>query len=420
MNKTIKEEKPWIYLVFFLIGIVSFPVGFILGGSFSLIINLEGIWQLLLFPLLTCSVLFAIGLYSFRERSFIFASKAFAISFAASFLIFLIGFFGGQFSGGVGFPPIYPLLLLLILSAIGLIAFKKQPNIYFSLKAFVVSFATIFFIFGSVLGLIPFMSLFLFFGAQQDATTSLSIQFIPLEENMTIYVPVFLDEKRNIMKMYLNPTIKGDVTTAIIDTEYGKAFKISGSGHGRYLFNWNDVPGKDTGLFVKWLEDLGAAQTGEKPGIKKSSDGKTISVSGLNKYELRLEEGKVRISLFDVPGFDEPIAKNENGALNVYSRKIEINMQENHGKLKEGEPGLDEFLKGFTISMSEYTSHENPSRMIAWVYSESEIEKFSFFFERDPHDRINREKLSIRTEGGVHLGKGWQSVKLSEGIMSWD
>jgi hypothetical protein len=95
-------------------------------------------------------------------------------------------------------------------------------------------------------------------------------------------------------------------------------------------------------------------------------------------------------------------------------------MQENHGKLKEGEPGLDQFLKGFTISMSEYTSHENPSRMIAWVYSESEIEKFSFFFERDPHDRINRKILSIRTEGGVHLGKGWQSVKLSEGIMSWD
>lgn len=142
------------------------------------------------------------------------------------------------------------------------------------------------------------------------------------------------------MKMYETPTITGNnVTTAIIDTEHGKALKISGSG------------------------------------------------------------------------------------------LIEIHMQEKHGKLKEDSQTSDEFFRGFTISMSNYTSPEPfiqppypepPPKIDVWVYSDREVEQLSFHFYRDPYNRINRVALSIGTDGWVHLRKGWQVVKLSAGIVCWD
>lgn len=53
---------------------------------------------------------------------------------------------------------------------------------------------------------------------------------IKSKSETTIYLPVLLDEKGNTLKMYEDPEITGDAKTAIIDTEHGKALKISGSG----------------------------------------------------------------------------------------------------------------------------------------------------------------------------------------------
>jgi len=80
MNGTTKQNKWWIYLIFFLIGIVSFNISVVLGNFFLL-------------PLLICSILFAIALYTFKKQSFVFALMAFVISFATSALIFYTGFF---------------------------------------------------------------------------------------------------------------------------------------------------------------------------------------------------------------------------------------------------------------------------------------------------------------------------------------
>ncbi|MDI6885637.1 MAG: hypothetical protein QMD22_04685 [archaeon] len=199
------------------------------------------------------------------------------------------------------------------------------------MKAFVVSFAGIFFIFCTLFLVHP-ISLFYFFGPQQEASTSASIYIESIAEKITIYVPVLRDENGNVMKMYEIPAITGNnVTTAIIDTEHGKALKISGSG------------------------------------------------------------------------------------------LIEIRMQEKHGKFKEDRQTSDEFFRGFTISMSNYTSLEPYSEIDVRVYSDSEVEKFSLDFHRDPGNRVDRRVLSIRTYGGcAHLRKGWQVVKLSAGIMCWD
>ncbi len=365
---------------------------------------------------------------------------------------------------------------------------------------------------GIVLGHNSSISLSFFFGPQENATTSTSISIESSTENITIYVPVLLDENKTVLKMYENPQITGNVTTAVIDTEYGKALMISGSGLGNYLFNWNEVPGKDTNRFVNWLEDIGDVRPGEKLDISKTDDGRMITVSGRRTSIYQINETGVlkfyRISdigtsgmsenyLFnwnEVPGKDtdrfvrwlednehvQPgekldisktddgrkitvsgrgiwtfwlndegeleyhgvnynvmsemfgqgliFTKEENGQLNIYSGNNKINMNEKHGILKEDTQTSDEFLNGFTISMSNYTYRESfiqqPDHELrkidVWVYSDSEVEKVRFNFNLDPQNRINREILSIGTDTGVHLKKGWQVVNLSINIESWD
>ena len=419
MNDTIKQNKWWIYLIFFLIGIVSFIISVVLGNIFFL-------------PLLICSILFAIALYKFKKQSFDFALMAFVISFATSSLIFFTGFFGGGFLGGA-FASLYPLLILLVLSPIVWIAFKERPLVNFSLKAFVVSFGTIFIIFSAVFMANSSLSLLFFFGAQDEATTSTSIYIESIAENITIYVPVLLDENKTVLKMYETPQITGNVSTAIIDTEYGKALMISRTGLGDYLFNWNEVPGKDTDRFVKWLENEGIKEPGDKLDIRKTDDGNTLTVnvsrSGYRydiDYTYRINEMKEMES--GRGGSNGFFAKEENGQLNIYSGKNQISIIEKHGILKEDTQTFDEFLKGFTISMSNYTSPEpfiqqpdNELRKIGvWVYSDSEIEIFRFGYSLDPGNRRQREVISIKTEGRVHLREGWQVVNLSTYKICWD
>lgn len=266
--------------------------------------------------------------------------------------------------------------------------------------------------------------------ALQEASTSAGIFILSGAEEITIYVPVLLDKNNNVLKMYEIPTIEGNVTTTIIDTKYGKALKISGPGLGRQMFSWNDIPGKDTDRFVKWLEDNLRI---ERPDIRKADDGAIIA-SG--KYEVipsikvvytfRLNEEKNKI-LYDVTGTDPycPLfVKEENGKLNVYTGIVGIGMNEKHG-IVENQEAKDEFIKGFTVSMSNYTSPSNyagpinPFVIDAWVYSDREIEGFAFSFLRDPADLNDRRALTMNTIG-KNLSKGWQIVQLDVGDSFYD
>ena len=219
-DSTTNKEKKWTYLVFFLMGIISFPIGFILSISLRSMINIEWIWQLLLFSLLVYSIFFAIGLA----------------------------------------------------------AFKKQSQAYYPLKAFIASFAGMLFIFVMIWSN-SIMGLYFIIVPQQEASTSASIYLESSNENFTSYVPVLFDENKTVLKMYETPEIRGNsskVTTAIIDTEYGEALQIRRSGLD-YLFNWNDVPGNDTGRFVKWLEYRGITEQGDKLDIIKTNNGDTLT-----------------------------------------------------------------------------------------------------------------------------------------------
>jgi hypothetical protein len=356
-------------------------------------------------------------LYTFKKQSFVFAGRAFAISFATSYLIFFIGYFGGHFID-VWFPLLFYLLILLVFSAISWVAFKEQPLNNFTLKAFVVSFGTFFIIFSAM-----FIT-----NSSQDATSSTSIHIESSAENITIYVPVLLDENKTVLKMYENPQITGNVTTAVIDTEYGKALMISRSGLGDYLFNWNEVPGKDTDRFVGWLESRGPVGAW-KPDISKSDDGRDITVFRFGRstriYRLN-EEGVLELygvnnNVIHEIAYNLFFSKEENGQLYIYPGNNEISMNEKHGILKEDTQTSDEFFKGFTISMSNYTSPESfipreRRTFGAWVYSDSEVEKVRFHFYLDPNNRNDRRHLSMGTKGWVHLSKGWQVVNLTAGI----
>jgi len=237
-----KKEKKWSYLMFFLMGIISFPVGFIISISLSnrSMINIESIWQLLLISLLICSIFFAIGLA----------------------------------------------------------AFKKNSPAYSPLKLFVASFAGMLFIFVMV-WTNSIMGLYFILIPQLEASTSASIYLESSAENFTIYVPVLLDENKTVLKMYENPMITGSTTTSLIDTEHGKALKIGRKGLGNYVFNWNEVPGKDNDRFVKWIENGGYTQPGEKLDITKTDNGTTLTVlgsitpSGRNNLIIRLNEKNI-------------------------------------------------------------------------------------------------------------------------------
>lgn len=77
--------------------------------------------------------------------------------------------------------------------------------------------------------IILFFSSLMFLSVAKYATTDVSIDISSVDGNVTLLVPVIL-ENGNVMEMYGNPAISGSAATEIIDTDHGKAFKIRGSG----------------------------------------------------------------------------------------------------------------------------------------------------------------------------------------------
>lgn len=94
MNKINKRRK---YLLFLSIGILSFYIsGFLLGILSDYGIGIHGL-EAVSFMLFTYVILLAAGLIVSRERSFGFILEAFAISFAAMFLVSVAFFAWGAY-----------------------------------------------------------------------------------------------------------------------------------------------------------------------------------------------------------------------------------------------------------------------------------------------------------------------------------
>jgi len=79
--------------------------------------------------------------------------------------------------------------------------------------------------------IVLFFSALMFFNVAKYATTDVSIDLTG-DGKLTVFVPVIL-ENGTEMEMYGSPAISGNASTEFINTDHGKAFKISGSGSTR-------------------------------------------------------------------------------------------------------------------------------------------------------------------------------------------
>lgn len=120
---------------------------------------------------------------------------------------------------------------------------------------------------GIVLTLIVlFVFASLFLSVAKYATTDVSIDISSGDGKITVFVPVLL-ENGNLMEMYGKPATLGSAATEIIDTDYGKAFKISGSGST----NIN-------------MEQTGGFLATDSEANEKFVNGFTLSTSDASRY----------------------------------------------------------------------------------------------------------------------------------------
>ncbi len=143
MNSTNENKELSLSTIFILIGIISFFLWMqlttildkILAPYQNTLVSL-GLHNILIFilrfllPLFICSIFFAIGMYVFINRSYIYAFKVLVSSFAASSIIFI------TVTIYVPFLLLYVILILYI--------YKKIRDMRLPLIAFVSSFFVLF------------------------------------------------------------------------------------------------------------------------------------------------------------------------------------------------------------------------------------------------------------------------------------
>jgi hypothetical protein len=70
----------------------------------------------------------------------------------------------------------------------------------------------------------------LFISNAQPSSTTASILISFGTGKVTLYFPVLLGENGKVLEMFEKPEITGGATSSMIDTEYGKVLKITGTG----------------------------------------------------------------------------------------------------------------------------------------------------------------------------------------------
>ena len=130
-------------------------------------------------------------------------------------------------------------------------------------------------------------------------STSSSIQVLSDSGKVTLYVPIFLDNKGKVLEMYEKPTITGNAATTILESEHGKALKISGSG--RFELNMEQthvrfIKGNSKDFFDRFTLSmsnfaLSEAQTGNQIDVWIYSE---VDGAVLN-YQIRQDNGGGKI-----------------------------------------------------------------------------------------------------------------------------
>ncbi|ODS41413.1 MAG: type III-B CRISPR module RAMP protein Cmr6 [Candidatus Altiarchaeales archaeon WOR_SM1_79] len=107
----------------------------------------------------------------------------------------------------------------------------------------------------------------------------------------------------------------------------GDALKIAKLTYDKFLFNWNDVPGKDNERIRKYLKDDLNIKWVENAKIEKNNDSKDIIITrGNNSAIFKLNEEKNNVILKIIGGeTHEYSLKKEEGKISIYrDKKVEI------------------------------------------------------------------------------------------------
>jgi len=91
-----------------------------------------------------------------------------------------------------------------------------------------------------------------------------------------------------------------------------------------YLFRWEDVPGNDSKQLLKFLKNNLKLSWVENAKIKKSDNGKSITVikgENLPTFKLNKRENKVNLEI-NSGGTYEYNLKKEDDKLNIYAKFI--------------------------------------------------------------------------------------------------
>jgi tetratricopeptide (TPR) repeat protein len=149
--------------------------------------------------------------------------------------------------------------------------------------------------------------------------------------------------KNDAMKIleFMKKSTKDDLEKILTLTKVAP-HELSKITRDLYLFNWDNVPGSDNNGFLRFLRDhFNIDWVVENVEIRKSTDGKTISISKDENFaEIIIDEKKEKgiLKISDGRTYDLKV-KTENGKLNIYALEISKALEE---KIGVSESILDE------------------------------------------------------------------------------
>ncbi len=105
----------------------------------------------------------------------------------------------------------------------------------------------------------------LFTSGGEYAVTVSGVSIDTDNKTATVYVPVFIDSKGAVLDVYDGSGIFGNATYEIIDTEYGKAMKITATGNILIFTKHPDGAKRSNSAVNQYLKDFGLSMSDFKP-----------------------------------------------------------------------------------------------------------------------------------------------------------
>jgi hypothetical protein len=168
----------------------------------------------------------------------------------------------------------------------------------------------------------------------------------------------------------------------------------------RFLFSWDEVPGKDSAKFIEFLTKNFNLDWIKKSTIEKLNDSQTLRIaSGKNSLILKLNDEKTKINLIIDDGrTDQFFAKEENGKLKIYSSKVPNDITKKLICFWEV-AGLQHAGDSITAREIFHSLYDNSDKNLLFYFRKSGVHLHSdfpeslvpIFIENDPE---NKNKLS--------------------------